>query len=66
MNPLPPSNPQDSHAAIVFLIVLAACLCVRYWTIALRVLLIAAIALAVYGAIAGVQGLESLTTPSHH
>ena len=58
--PVPPSNPQDTHIVISFLIVLAACLCVRYWSTALRVLIVAAVALAVYGAIVGFEGLKSV------
>ena len=58
--PVPPSNPQDTQAAIAVLIAIIACLCVAYWRTALRMILIVVIALAVYGAIVGIDGLTSL------
>jgi hypothetical protein len=46
-------------------VILAACFCAVYWRTALRVILIAAIALAVYGAIIGIDGLSSLLSAHH-
>jgi hypothetical protein len=63
--PASPSNPQDTQAAVAFLIIFAACLCAVYWRIALRVILIAAIALAIYGTIVGVDGVSSLVSAHH-
>jgi hypothetical protein len=50
--PVPPTNPQDTHSAITVLIAIAACLCIAYWRIALRVILIVLLALVIYGAVA--------------
>jgi hypothetical protein len=61
--PVPPSNPQDTQAAIAVLI--AACLCVIYWRMALRVILIVVIALAIYGAVIGIHGVTSLMAQHH-
>lgn len=49
-----PSTPADSHGIIVVVIIIAA-LCVIYWRLAIRLFVIAMIALAVYGAIAGMH-----------
>jgi hypothetical protein len=61
--PIPPSNPQDTQAAIAVLI--AAFLCVIYWRTALRVILIVVIALAIYGAVIGIDGVTSLIAQHH-
>jgi hypothetical protein len=63
--PLPPSNPQHIQAVIAVLIAIAAWLCVAYWRMALRVILVVLIGLAIYGAVAGVEGVTSLVA-SHH
>jgi hypothetical protein len=60
----PPSNPQDIQAVAV-LIAIAACFCVAYWRIALRVILAVVIALAIVGAIVSIEGVTSLMA-SHH
>jgi hypothetical protein len=62
--PVPPNNPQDTQAAIAVLIAIIACLCVAYWRTALRMILIVVIALAVYGAVVGIDGMTSLM--AHH
>ena len=49
--PAPPNNPQDTAAVIALLITVAVCLCVAYWRTALKVLLIAALAFAVFSAV---------------
>jgi hypothetical protein len=49
-----PSTPQDSHGILV-VILIAAALCVIYWRLAIRLFVILMIALAVYGAIAGLH-----------
>lgn len=46
-----PSTPQDSQAAIIVLILIVTTLGVIYWRLAIRLLVIAVIVLAVYGAI---------------
>jgi hypothetical protein len=61
----PPSNPQDTQAAIAVLTAIAAYLCVAYWRTALRVILVILIALAIYGAVVGIEGVTSLMA-SHH
>jgi fructose-specific phosphotransferase system IIC component len=60
----PPTDPQNTQAAILILTVIASGLCVFYWRTALRVILILVLALIVYGTIAGLHGLSVLTT--HH
>lgn len=49
-----PSTPQDSHA-IIALILIITTLGVIYWRLAIRLFVIAMIALAVYGAIASLH-----------
>lgn len=49
-----PSTPHDSHAIIVVALITAA-LCVVYWRLAIRLFVIMMIALAMYGAIAGLH-----------
>lgn len=64
--PVPPTNSQDSQAAIAVLAVIAAGFCVAYWRIALRVILVAVLAFAVYGAVVGIHGVASLMAAHHH
>jgi hypothetical protein len=63
--PVPPSNPHDTQTVLTVLIVIAAWFSVVYWRTAVRLILIVMIALTVYGAIAGIEGMRSLTTPHH-
>ena len=63
--PLPPSNPQHIQAVIAVLIAIAVWLCVAYWRLALRVILVVLIGLAVYGAVAGVEGMTSVMATHH-
>jgi hypothetical protein len=63
--PVPPSNPQDTQVAIAVLIAITACLCVAYWRTALRIILIVVIALAVFGVVAGIDGVASLMAQHH-
>lgn len=44
-----PSTPHDSQSVIVVIVIIAG-LCVVYWRLALRLLVILMVALAVYGA----------------
>lgn len=53
----PHGQPQDIQA-IAVLAVLIGILCVIYWRIALRIFLVALIALAIYGAVLATQGLH--------
>jgi hypothetical protein len=55
--PVPANQPQDTQTAWVVIIFLA-CVCVVYWRAALRVIAIALVALAIYGAIVGLHGLH--------
>jgi hypothetical protein len=64
--PIPPANPQDTQAAIAVLAAIAAGFCVAYWRTVLRVILIALLALAVYGAIVGIHSVSSLMAAHHH
>ncbi|HUN37840.1 MAG TPA: hypothetical protein VMU95_38105 [Trebonia sp.] len=59
------SHSQDTLTAIAVLAMVAAVVAVAYWRTVLRVILIAAIALAVYGAITVLYGLASVMG-SHH
>jgi hypothetical protein len=63
--PAPPSNPQDTQAALVVLIAIGAWLCVAYWRNTLRIILAVLIALALFGAVVGIEGVTSLMA-SHH
>lgn len=49
--PLPSTTPQDSHAIFV-VVLLVTGLCVVYWRIALRLIVVIMVALAAYGLIA--------------
>ncbi|MCW2893311.1 MAG: hypothetical protein JWO75_2800 [Actinomycetia bacterium] len=64
--PVPPTTPQDTQAAIAVFIAIAAGFCVAYWRIAVRLILIVVLALAVYGAVAGIHGVSSLMATHHH
>lgn len=55
--PVTSNQPQDTQTILVVIIFLA-CLCVVYWRTALRVIVVALVALAIYGAIAGLHGLH--------
>jgi hypothetical protein len=55
--PIPSNQPQDTQTIMVVVIFLA-CLCVVYWRTALRVIVVALVALAIYGAITGLHGLH--------
>lgn len=63
--PVPPTNPQDAQAAIAVLIAITAGFCVAYWRAVLRLVLIVVIALAIYGAFAGIDGVSSLMAKHH-
>ena len=52
--PIPPPQPQD-NAGIVVIVLIAAALCVRYWRIAIPLIVIAALTLTVLGAIEGLN-----------
>jgi hypothetical protein len=55
--PVPSNQPQDTQTILVVVIFLA-CLCVVYWRTLLRVIVVALVALAIYGAITGLHGLH--------
>jgi hypothetical protein len=55
--PVPASQPQNIQV-IAVIVVFVAALCVRYWRIALRLIVIAVIALAVLGLIVGLHGIH--------
>jgi hypothetical protein len=55
--PVTSNQPQDTQTILVVIIFLA-CLCVVYWRTALRVIVVALVALAIYGAITGLYGLH--------
>jgi hypothetical protein len=52
--PIQPPQPQD-NAGIVLIVLIAAALCVRYWRIAIPLIVIAALTLTVLGAIEGLN-----------
>jgi hypothetical protein len=54
---VPAPQPQNSQAMAVIALFVAA-LCVRYWRTALRLIVIAVIALAVLGLIVGLHGIH--------
>ena len=61
--PAPPASPQDTATATAMLVAFAICLCAVYWRLALKVILIATLALAVYGTVVGV---DTVTSVLHH
>ncbi len=63
---VPPTTPQDAHAAIAVLLVIAAALCVFYWRMALKIIVIVAIILIIYGTVTGFDDVKSLLTLHHH
>jgi hypothetical protein len=63
--PVPTSNPQGTQVAIAVLAAIAAYLFAAHWRMTLRVIVIAVIALAVYGAVVGIDGVSSLMSPHH-
>jgi hypothetical protein len=63
MPPMPTGNPHDAQAAIAVLIAISTCFCVTYWRTVVRVLIIAAIALAVFGTVIAIEGVRSLMEP---
>ena len=64
--PLPPNTPQDTQAAIVVLVAIAAACSVIYWRAALKVILIAVLILIVYGVVMGFHGASALLATHHH
>lgn len=52
-----PNQPQDIQTVTV-LAVLIASLCIIYWRVTLRLIAIAVIALAIYGAVLALHGLH--------
>jgi len=59
------SQPQDTLTVIAVLAMVSAVFAVAYWRTVLRVVLIVAIALSVYGAISVVYGLASVMAAHH-
>ena len=55
--PIQPPQPQDNQA-IVMIVLIAAGLCVAYWRVALRMIVIILVALAVLGMIASLHSLH--------
>jgi len=64
--PLPPSTPQDTQAAIAVVVIFVAACSVIYWRTALKVLLIVALILVMYGVVTGFQGASALLDTHHH
>jgi hypothetical protein len=58
--PVPPSNPQDTLAAIAAAIIIGAVICARYWRTVLVAAVIAMIALTVWGTVVGIDAVTSL------
>jgi hypothetical protein len=63
--PVPPASPQDAHAAVVVLSVIIGCILARFWRTALLVILGAALALAVYGTVVGIDTVSSFIAAHH-
>ncbi|MGH3278655.1 MAG: hypothetical protein ACRDNW_05890 [Trebonia sp.] len=64
--PIPPSTPQDTQAAIAVLVAIIIGWSVFNWRIALKVALIVALILIVYGVIVGYHDASSLLATHHH
>jgi hypothetical protein len=58
--PIQPPQPQD-NAGIVVIVLIAAAICVRYWRIAIPLIVIAALTLTILGIIEGVSAFYRLT-----
>ena len=52
--PIQPPQPQD-NAGIIVIVLIATALCVRYWRIAIPLIVIAALTLTVLGIIEGLS-----------
>jgi hypothetical protein len=57
--PIQPPQPQD-NAGIVVIVLIGAALCVRYWRIAIPLIVIAALTVTVLGIIEGVSAFYRL------
>ena len=57
--PIQPPQPQD-NAGIVIIVLIAVALCVRYWRIAIPLILIAALTLTILGLIEGLTAFYRL------
>jgi len=57
--PIQPPQPQD-NAGIVIIVLVATALCVRYWRIAIPLIVIGALTLTILGAIEGVTAFYHL------
>ena len=59
-------NPQDTRAAVAAILIVTVSWAVFYWRTALRVLLVAAVALVFYTAFTGLSSATSLLSTLHH
>jgi hypothetical protein len=57
--PLQPPQPQD-NAGILIVVLLVTAVCVRYWRIAIPLILVAALTITVLGLIEGLAALYRL------
>jgi len=57
--PIQPPQPQD-NAGIIVIVLIATALCVRYWRIAIPLIVIAALTLTVLGIIEGLDAFYRL------
>jgi|HubBroStandDraft_2_1064218.scaffolds.fasta_scaffold259793_3 hypothetical protein len=57
--PIQPPQPQD-NAGIVVIVLIVAAICVRYWRIAIPLIVIAALTLTILGIIEGVSAFYRL------
>jgi hypothetical protein len=57
--PIQPPQPQD-NAGIIVIVLVAAALCVRYWRIAIPLIVIAALTVTILGIIEGVSAFYRL------
>jgi hypothetical protein len=58
-----PSSPHDTQAALAVLAFIGSWACVSYWRTVLRLLIIALIALAVFGTVVAIEVVRSLMEP---
>jgi hypothetical protein len=58
--PIQPPQPQD-NAGIVVVVLFVGTICVRYWRIAIPLIVIAALTLTILGIIEGVSAFYRLT-----
>lgn len=64
--PAPPNDPHDTATAIAMIVAFIVCLSAIYWRTAVKVILIAALALTIYGTVVGIDTVTWVLAAHHH